>query len=137
MVAGSVSCATRLTAPTASPNETPDLRLKEIVTEGSGPVWGTVSGPVARVLAPSEERGALRRVGVLERVLVLALRQAPAEADGRRHLEERADPDELRQLRAQVGNDLVGRMLALRSRLQLREHDPGVADADVAAGTAA
>ena len=38
---------TSLTAPTASPSETPGFRLNESVTDGSWPEWLTVSGPDA------------------------------------------------------------------------------------------
>ena len=55
----------------------------------------------------------LRRVRVLERVLVLALGQASAQPDGRRHLEKGPDSREFRELGAQVRDDLVGRALAL------------------------
>ena len=79
----------------------------------------------------------LRRVRVLERVLVLALGEASAQADGRRHLQKGPDPGDLRELRTQVRDDLVGRALALRPGLQLRQDDSGVADADVAPRAAA
>src|SRR3954454_25055974 len=42
---GSDSVATRCTVVTASPSDTPGLRLNERVTDGSCPTWFNVSGP--------------------------------------------------------------------------------------------
>src|SRR5436309_13009213 len=44
-VEGSVAAAVDSIADTASPSATPGLRLNEIVTDGSWPVWLTLSGP--------------------------------------------------------------------------------------------
>src|SRR3990170_1540714 len=46
MFGGSVALAALSTRGTASLRDTPGLRLKEIVTEGSCPRWFTRSGPV-------------------------------------------------------------------------------------------
>src|SRR2546423_13018280 len=47
IVDGSVDAAADWIVDTASPSAVPGLRLKEIVTDGSCPVWLTVSGPAS------------------------------------------------------------------------------------------
>ena len=71
----------------------------------------------------------LGEVGVLQRVLVLRARRAPAHAHVLHRLEKQRDARDLRQLRAQAGDDLIGGALALVVVLEADEHRPGVAGA--------
>ena len=54
---GSVAARRCLISSTASPSASPGLRLNEIVTDGSWPVWLTVSGPASVVIVASVFNG--------------------------------------------------------------------------------
>src|SRR3989442_15221692 len=54
---GSIPCATSFTSFTAWPRETPGLRLKEIVTAGSGPRWQRVRGQRDRFILDTAHSG--------------------------------------------------------------------------------
>ena len=57
IVAGSMPRAIRFSSATASPSANPGRRLKEMVTEGSWPLWLMDSGPYPWLMRASTSRG--------------------------------------------------------------------------------
>src|ERR1019366_9623759 len=70
--------------------------------------------------------GELGAVGALERELVGTARHLAADRDGRRVLEEDADPGNAGELRPEFLDDLVDALLAIAARLQEDEAGPGI-----------
>ena len=80
----------------------------------------------------------LGRVGVLQRELIGAARTLLAAQIDRRLIDhEHAHARHLRELRAQLGDDLIDRPRALGARLQIDAHAPLIRAAAAAAATAA
>ena len=77
----------------------------------------------------------LLHVEVLQRVLVLRLRQTPADADHRRHLHEDVDAGDTRKLLLQDARLVLRRDRPLGKRLQAREDAPAVDAGARTAGT--
>ena len=69
----------------------------------------------------------LVQIQALQRVLILRLGEIAADADDRRVLHEDVDARNLRQLRPQLLDDLIGRELALVARHQPEEEIAGIA----------
>ena len=57
IVEGRVCCAARCTSRTASPSETLGGRLNDSVTDGSWPLWFTLSGPTSGVAVATAVSG--------------------------------------------------------------------------------